>query len=73
MTLFSPLKEGVDLSYVIKPDYGTLEERLAKRQNLPIELDGDGKHVPVRKPQLPRSATVSAHESAESGRFLDPV
>ena len=41
MTLFSPLKEGVDMSYVIKPDYGSLEERLAKRQNLPIELEGD--------------------------------
>ena len=41
MTLFSPLKEGVDTSYVIKPDYGSLEERLAKRQNLPLELDGD--------------------------------
>jgi len=37
-----PLKEGIDTSYVIKPDYGSLEERLAKRQNLPLELDGDG-------------------------------
>ena len=41
MTLFTPLKEGVDTSYVIKPDYGSLEERLAKRQNLPLELEGD--------------------------------
>ena len=41
-TLFAPLREGVDLSYVIKPDYGSLEERLNKRTNLPMHLDGDG-------------------------------
>lgn len=40
-TLFAPLREGVDLSYVIKPDYGSLEERLNKRTNLPEHLQGD--------------------------------
>ena len=32
---------------IIKPDYGTLEERLAKRQNLPLELDGDGERTDI--------------------------